>query len=352
MNKLKLFSIVAATIAIIFSSLVFADGGNRVGTAGSTQLLIPVGVRGIAMGLTTITDSKGVEALFWNPANLSREVGTSVTFSQMSYIADIGVQYGAIGINLGNLGSLGFAIKSLSIGDIPVTTVDDPDGNGQFFKPSFITTGLTYSIMLSDRVSVGLTTNLNFEKLGNVSKSNISFNVGISYNNLANVNGLSLGVVLKNFGPQSSYTGSGLNAISTTTSTSTGTAFLRGGKNFYVIQAATEELPTTLELGIGYHFSISQDNEFQANGVFQNSNYYYDEYRLGAEYAFRNMIFLRGGYQFIANATDDYAKQNSLSLGFGVKFGIGGDLNILIDYGYQQRKLFNDTHTFGVTLAF
>lgn len=216
MNKLKLFSIVAATIAIIFSSVVFADGGDRVGTAGSTQLLIPVGARGIAMGFTSITDSKGVESLFWNPANLSREVGTSVTFSRMSYIADIGVDYGALGFSLGKLGSLALSIKSISVGDIAVTTVENPDGTGQFFKPSFITTGLTYSIMLSDRISVGLTTNLNFEKLGDVSKSNLSFNAGINYTNLANLKGLSLGVVLKNFGPSSSFSGSGLDFLSKT----------------------------------------------------------------------------------------------------------------------------------------
>jgi hypothetical protein len=346
MNKLKLFSIVA-TIAIMFSSLVFADGGNRIGTAGSSQLMIPVGIRGIAMGSTSITDSKGIESLFWNPANLSREEGTSVTFSQMSYIADIGVQYGAIGINLGHLGSLGFSIKSLAVGEIAVTTVENPDGNGQFFSPKFITTGLTYSILLSDRVSVGLTANLNFEKLADVSKSNISFNAGISYSNLANINGLSLGVVLKNFGPQSSYNGTGLNILSKDVY-----GYLRQGNNYYKIQAASEELPTTLELGLGYRYAIGQDNYLQVNSVFQNSNFYYDEYRLGVEYAFQNTVFLRGGYMFIPNATDEYAKQNSLAAGFGVKFGLGSDLNVSIDYGYQKRKLFDDTHVFGVTLSF
>ncbi|MCX6173194.1 MAG: PorV/PorQ family protein [Ignavibacteriales bacterium] len=346
MNKLKLFLIVA-TISVIFSNLIFADGGNRVGTAGSTQLLIPVGTRGIAMNSTTLTDSRGVEALFWNPANLAREEGTSVTFTHSSYIADIGVDYGALGFNLGKLGSIALSIKSLSIGDIAITTVDNPDGNGQFFQPKFITTGLTYSIMLSDRISVGITTNLNFEKMAEVSKSNVSFNVGISYTNLANINGLALGIVLKNFGIQSSFAGTGLNILSKGEY-----GYLRQGNNYYTVQAASEELPTTLELGLGYRFAFGKDNALQLNGVFQNSNFNYDEYRVGLEYAFQDMIFLRGGYLFMPGTTDTNAKETTLTGGLGVKFGLGGNLKVLIDYAYQKRVLFNDTHTFGVSLAF
>lgn len=346
MNKIKLFTIVA-TISVIFSGIIMADGGNRVGTAGSAQLLIPVGTRGIAMGFTSLTDSKGIDALYWNPANLSRGEGTSVTFSHSNYIADIGVEYGAVGFSIGKLGSLAFSIKSLTVGDIPVTTVENPDGTGQFFKPQFITTGLTYSILLSDRISIGVTANYNFEKLDQVTKTNLSFNAGISYYNLANVNGLMLGIVLKNFGPQSSYDGTGLNLLSKSEY-----GYLREGNQFYKIQAATEELPTTLELGLGYRYIINQDNSVQVNGVFQNSNYYYDEYRLGFEYAFREMIFLRGGYLFTPGTDDVNGKLNRITAGFGVKFNLGSNLNVLVDYGYQKRELFNDTHTFGVTFAF
>lgn len=344
MNKLslKLVIIIAA-----LSSSIFAGGGNRVGTAGSTQLLIPVGPRGIAMGYTTITDSKGVEAMFWNPANLSLGTGSSVLFSHMNYIADIGVEYGAFSVNTGSFGSIGLSIKSLSIGDIQVTTADNPDGTGEFYKPQFLTTGITYSIMLSDRIAVGVTGNLNLERLASVSKSNVSFNAGISYSNLGNIEGLVLGVVLKNLGPQSSYSGTGLNI-----SSSNMPSYNRTGLQYYKIDAAAEDLPTTLELGVGYRYSFNAENILRVNTVFQNSNYYYDEYRVGLEYGYNDLLFVRGGFVITPEVSDQYSRQNSLSAGFGVKFGIGGNINASIDYAFQERKLFNNSHTFGVTLSF
>ena len=85
-------------------------------------------------------------------------------FSYMSHIADIGVTYFGVSTNLEGFGTVAVTLKSLAIGNINVTTVDNPDGNGQSFKPTFLTLGLTYSRMLSDRISVGLTMNYISEK--------------------------------------------------------------------------------------------------------------------------------------------------------------------------------------------
>jgi hypothetical protein len=175
----------------------------------------------------------------------------------------------------------------------------------------------------------------------------MSFNAGICYKNLGNINGLVIGIVLKNLGPQSSYDGSGLNITSQSMP-----SYDRTGIEYYKIQATSEDLPTTLELGIGYQFSINAKNALRVNGVFQNSNYYYDEYRIGLEYAFDDFLFVRGGYILTPEVTDENAKQNLLAAGFGVKVGIGGNMNISIDYAFQQRKLFENSHTFGVTLTF
>jgi len=92
-------------IGLIFMLLIlllgldnaYAGGGNRTGTGGANQLLIPVGVRGIAMGEQGVATSSGLEALFWNPAGVAKmNNSAAMTFSHMSYIADIGVEYGAV----------------------------------------------------------------------------------------------------------------------------------------------------------------------------------------------------------------------------------------------------------------
>jgi uncharacterized cupredoxin-like copper-binding protein len=123
---------------------------------GAAQLLIPVGARGIAMGNANIASSTGVEALFWNPANVaSMNRSVDVMFSHMNYIADIGVEYGAVAASVEGFGVLGFHVKSLSIGDIDVTTTEQPDGTGQKFTPQMLTAGVTFSRQLTDNIAVG-----------------------------------------------------------------------------------------------------------------------------------------------------------------------------------------------------
>ena len=108
-------------LIIVFALLlaldaVYAGGGNRTGTGGAAQLLIPVGPRGIAMGESNVATSYGVEALFWNPAGVAKLQGsTGVMFSHMSYIADIGVEYGAVSTNFEGFGILSLSLKSYQL---------------------------------------------------------------------------------------------------------------------------------------------------------------------------------------------------------------------------------------------
>lgn len=342
MKKIKLFAYLLL-LAVFASSTMFAGGGNRNGTAGAAQLLIPVGARGIAMGNATLTGATGVEALYWNPANLVRgEYSTGVIFSHMNYIADIGVEYGAVSTNLEGFGALAFSIKSLGIGEIPVTTVENPDGTGQTFKPQFLTVGVTYSRLLSDRIAVGLTANYVSEQIDLVKATGFAFNLGISYKNLANVNGLSFAVVLKNLGPQMKYDGSGLyvSAIS---------ADLNRPTQLYKLEAASFELPSTLELGFGYTYNFNESNALHVDGVFQNTNFYGDEYKVGAEYAFNNLFFVRGGYSYMPEIEAD-DNIYGVTAGVGINYNLGG-ANFKFDYAFRQVKYFDNNHIFTVTLG-
>jgi len=341
MNKMKVLSLV---LVILFAAgEIFAGGGSRNGTAGATQLLIPVGARGVAMSGATLVGATGVEGLYWNPANIaSGEYSTSVMFSHMQHIADINVEYGAVATNIEGFGSIGLSIKSLGIDEIPITTVQNPDGTGQNFKPSFMILGLTYARMLSDRISVGLTANVVSERIDLVSATGLAFNLGVSYKNLGNVDGLSFAVVLKNLGPQMKYDGTGLNvkAISTDLSRPT---------QWYKVEAAAFELPSTLELGFGYNYKFNESNAFVLNGVFQNSNFYGDEYKFGAEYGYNNLFFIRAGYALLEGVGDD-GNIFGLTAGAGINYDLGG-VGFKFDYAYRETKFFDNNHVFTVQLG-
>jgi hypothetical protein len=340
-------------IAILFSVLLvfvaattaFAGAGNRTGTNGASELLIPVGARDIALGGATISTTRGVEALFWNPAGVAKMTGSaSLYMSHMNYIADIGVEYGAVSANFNEFGVLSLSLKSLSVGDIPVTTTSDPDGTGQVFSPQFFTIGLSYSRQLSDRISVGLTTHILAERLGDVSANGVAFDVGVIYDNLASFEGLSLGVVVKNIGPQMTFSGPGLLTQASVTDQNR-------PPQLYAIEAAPFELPSTIEFGLGYKKAFDEVNAVLLTTSFQSNNFSGDEYRLGLEYGFQNMLFLRGGYTASQKDQTGGPYLYGPSFGLGVQYALGS-VDVSFDYAFRAVKVFDANHVISLKLGF
>jgi long-subunit fatty acid transport protein len=339
----KILSVVL--ILLLGSSITYPGGGTRTGTGGAAQLLIPVGAQGIAMGESNVATAYGIDALFWNPAGVAKmNNSASVTFSHMSYIADIGVEYGAVSANFEGFGIVSLNVKSLSLGEILVTTTRDPDGTGETFSPQMLVAGVSYSRQLTERIAVGLTANYLTETLGDASASGIAFNIGVLYDNLASINGLSFGVVIKNLGPQMQYDGSGLLQQATVTD-------FNRPPQLYKVESAPFELPTTFELGLGYRPNLLDDmNSLLITTAFKNNNFSDDEYKVGLEYGYNKMFFLRGGYTFAPQATED-------SYIYGFTGGVGVNysfetVSVRVDYAYRYAKYFDGNHIIGVSLGF
>jgi hypothetical protein len=340
----KISNLLIIVFALLLALDVYAGGGDRTGTGGAAQLLIPVGPRGIAMGEANLATSYGVEALFWNPAGVSKmSNSTSLTFSHMSHIADIGVSYGAVAANFEGFGVLGLSIKSLGIGDINVTTEQNPDGTGATFSPQLITAGVTYSRQLTERISVGVTVNYISEVIADVSASGFAFNAGVIYDDLANINGLSIGIAMKNVGPQMQFDGSGL-------LTEAEVPEFNRPPQYYKIESAPFELPSSFELGLGYKPKLDAMNSLQFSGVYLNNNFSSDEYKLGGEYGYNDMFFARLGYMMAPNIdSEDYLYGFTAGIGLKVKFeGVG----LLVDYAYRDTQYFDGNHVFALSLEF
>jgi hypothetical protein len=335
--------LILAFILLLGMDNIYAQAGNRTGTGGAAQLLVPVGVRGIALGQSDISSSRGIEALFWNPAGVSKmDNSASVLFTHMDYIADIGVEYGAVAANFEGFGIVALSVKSFSIGDIPVTTTRDPDGTGEMFSPQMLTAGITYSRQLTERISVGLTANFVTETLGDVSANGVGFNIGVIYDNLG-LEGLSFGVVLKNIGPQMQFGGTGLLVESDI-------ANVNRPPGYSTIESAPFELPSQFELGLGYKPTINEQNSLLVSGVFQNNNFSADEYKLGLEYGYDNTFFVRGGYALAPDLESDQYIYG-FSAGAGINYSFE-DIAIKVDYAFRDVEFFDGNHIFGVTLGF
>jgi hypothetical protein len=348
MKPNKLFMAVAVLLCLV----VLADGGfaqnKRIGTASSTQLLIPVGARGVALGGSQLANTKGVEAIYWNPAGLGRMHNSAEgMFSSMSYIADIDVSYGGVAGSFGEFGTLGFAVTSLNFGDIPLTTEDDPENiSGRFYSPAFVTLGLAYGRGLTDAIAVGFTAKIINEQIARASATGFALDIGIQYNNLIGVSGLELGVAVKNIGPQVKYDGPGLYRVARSTDG-------RRPEQRYRSEAASFELPSVVEIGLSYEGKVENNIMYGINGTFTNNNLYLDEYKVGAEVGMMLEAFElygRVGMGFVPQAETD---ENIFgeSFGLGVHYNAPG-IDITVDYAYRTATFFDGNNVFTVKFGF
>jgi hypothetical protein len=331
----------------ILSTTGVAANKNRIGTAGAQELLIPVGAAGVAIGGSSGVFLTGINSLYYNPAGLGRMPGSfEATFSQMSYIADISVTYGAVGIKVGEFGNIAFSLKSIGFGSIPVTTVDYPDGTGSSYSPTYLTLGMSYSRLLTDRISFGATAYLVSEKILNMSASGLSFDIGIQYHNLG-IKGLMLGIAVKNIGPNMTYSGSDALVRADVSGTTRGT-------QPYAVQMAGFEMPTMMEIGVAYSPKLDDMNAVTVSGLFRNNNYLDDEYQVGAEYGFNKMFFVRGGYALSPQTDKDPTGGKGYIYGFtggaGIRYTLS-DVTLSVDYAYRAVKYFDGNHVITVGIG-
>lgn len=342
-------SAMLATFAGAFAQGNQPEGERRSGTNAASELLIPVGARHIALGGAAIATASGLEALYWNPAGLARASrNANAMFSHMQHLADVNVNYFAVSSAFSGFGTLAFSVKALDIGDIAVTTEDSPDGTGALISPQFVTAGFTYSRVLSDRVGVGATINVVSETIDRVSATGLAFSFGVQYNDLVAINGLSLGVTLKNIGPAMQYGGTGLLRTGNVIDVSR-------GSSPYQIVAGKDELPSSLEIGLGYKLKVGEKNHLNLTSLYQDSNYDDDASRLGVEYSLNETLFLRGGYSFAFSAGNDPAGENryiyGLSAGAGFQRELGG-VEVSLDYAFRQVEFFDNSNVFTLKLGF
>jgi len=346
MSHLKRITFILLILS--FSAIeTFGGGQNRAGTSGAPELRIPVGARYLAMVGSPIANVTGLEAIYWNPAGVDFSPGSAnAIFSYRSYIADMSMNYIAASGRLGDLGSVGISFRSLSIGEINVTTMDQPDGTGQIINPSYFVLGLTYSKKLTDRISVGANFNLINESIDRIGASGFSFDFGVQYRNLFEVPGFDLGVVVKNLGSPIKYDGNALYVNAEIPDA------LRG-PTYYKIDAASAELPSEISIGLSYQRKFDEENWVTVSSAFQNNNYSYDDYKIGLEYTYKDIFYVRGGYLFSPQSTDNTPNifQN-YALGVGVNLKEYSDINLSVDYAYIPVKYFDGNHVFAISLGF
>ena len=260
----------------------------------------------------------------------------------MDLFNDMGVNYFGASGNFDKLGMLGVTVKSIDMGDIPVTTVEDMDGlGGGTFKPTLTTMGLTYANSFSDRAFFGVTGKIVYESIPRATASAMALDIGVQYTGLAGVDGLGLALVLNNLGTDMHYEGSGLTSQGTTED---------GISDFLNRESSYDKLPST------YNMSLSYNVAGAILGVtYTSHNFSYDELNMGAEYTLNDMFHLRAGMTSPMLEEDSMNENEtlySMNFGAGLKYSLYG-VNLVVDYTMRnQSDSFNTSNVFSLGLVF
>lgn len=350
-QKLTIWFIAFLVTMVLTVQVGAQSKGQRAGNAGAAELLIPVGSVGSALGGANLATSTGIEAIHWNVAGMAVIADKAeVMVSNLNYIAGVDVNYAAGAFKIGDGNAIGVSLKTLSFGDIAVTNSESPDGTGETFSPNYITVGLSYSRLMTDKINFGVTAKLVSERILRENATGVAFDFGIQYNTSF---GLGFGIALKNIGPNMKFSGNDLEVL-------TGEQAQRpdAEKENFRIPLANFELPTTLELGVAYRAGLSGNNNITFMGTFLNNNFGFDEYKLAAEYSLNDIVFLRGSYVLAWDADQSKLRSSDQdflfgpSFGGGLQFGLGSNINLQVDYAYRVTELFDDNQWFSVRIGF
>jgi len=337
MNKLsRNFLNALVVIALLGMSVLDANAGDdkRRGTAGASQLLVPVTARSASLGTSMtsgLTGMNGLEALYANPAGLALNKGTAAIFSRMDYVADIGVNYFGVAQNFGN-NNIAFTVNSWDFGDIPLQTEESPEISSVTYNASFITAGLSYARVFTDRISAGATFKVVSESIDDVSASAVAVDMGMTY--VVGETGLRLGVALKNIGTDIQYSGVGL-----TQQVQLPSQPGNATNNALTFESEGVELPSLLNFGVSYTRQMAESAVLTVLGNFRSNSFDQDQYSSGVELGLFDMLYLRGGLDIIGD--------NDLSFFTGTNFGAGVDLDLSgtrlqIDYALRSTDYFSN----------
>ncbi|MCC6398818.1 MAG: PorV/PorQ family protein [Bacteroidetes bacterium] len=332
-------------IALALGLLVIpasAQKVTKVGTTAAKFLSIPVGARALGMGGAFVGVASDASAMFWNPAGMARAKQAEVLVNHAEWLADIDFNWGGVMMPLGDLGTVGVSVTSLSMAEMERTTEEQPDGTGQTFSAGSFALGLSYAKNLTDWFSIGGTARYVNEHIWNSNATGFAVDIGTLFT--TPFDGLTFGAGISNFGTKLQMSGDDLLVQKDISPNNGNNANVNAN-----LSTESFDLPLTLRIGVAYQALENEDQSLilAVDAAHPNDNAEY--LNLGIEYAFfQRIVWLRGGYKAIG-ATDSEEK---FTVGGGVRYGLTSDLVFRLDYAFERFGRLSNVHKFSVALMY
>ncbi len=310
---MKKFFIIA--LLTVFS--INAYSSKKVAQTGGGFLDVGEGARACGMGEAFTVLGQDATSLFYNPAGIGEiDAGFDLSTGGTQWIADIQYLYLSGVLNAGVWGNFGFSLIAPDYGDFYGTIVTE-GGAGYAETDTFgvkaFCGGVAYAREFTDKFTVGLQVKYVSQYLGQNEKGDsiggyykednyvwtLAYDFGLLF--APGFKSFAFGMSVRNFSPRVTY------------------------------ELVGFELPLTFALGVGMDvldlFGEYEDYSFNIGAEMLHPRDWDEQYHVGGELSFKNMLFLRAGYKF------NYFAEG---LNAGVGISVGG---VKIDYSYSEFDL-------------
>lgn len=309
-------------LLLILSSSLFSF--EKVGTTSFQFLKVMTSARATSMAGAFTTLASSSDAVFYNPAGLTRVSKFSASFGYLDYFMDVNHMSFSAAYSFDQIGTFGLFGMVADMGEVFETKSSllgfDANGNynpgltGNVLNPQSMVLGLSYAYDLNDRFTFGLSIKYASEDLVLKKTSALIFDGGFIYK--TGFKSIVIGAAIRHFGQDIQF------------------------------EESSYPLPQTFNIGISsYLFSnedplISDigDNSLLISYDLVQPRDYDQQHALGLEYSFSEFVYLRGGYLFNGD-------QEDFSAGLGLRYK-----DYRVDYSYNNMgEYFGDTHRFTIS---
>lgn len=318
------------------------ESNTRVGSRGANFLQIGVGARAMAMGNAFGAIADGADAIYWNVAGMAKDPRFTALISYNDMYGDFGMQHiaGSVTVPAGE-GAWGFHIISFQSGDMTRTTEAFPEGGdpqfGETFEWTDLSLGLSYARQITDRLNVGLTVKYASSGINDASASFFGGDAGIQFR--TGLLGTTLAAGIRNLGSAGTYSGPLLRTAVTAANELFNTDRLVATQ----LDTRSWDMPTSFTFSVLWDLVGSPEALLTPNAdhglvLLTDATDAIDTAvmaRLGLEYSFRELFFVRGGKFFMNEANTGFRDfGHGLTGGLGVAIPLGGS-RLIVDYAYQ-----------------
>ena len=316
---------------------------TKVGTTIGGFLKFEVGPRAAGLGGAYVGLADDITTMAWNPAGISNldKMSFGVTHAQL--YAGITHSFFGYTFPMGNSNTVGLSAVYLNSGEMEVTTIDIPDGTGEYFSVQDLALGLTFSRQVTDFLSLGITGKLVREQIYREVAQTATFDFG-SYFDTGVMNTI-LGMAITNFSGEMKLDGPDLDASSDINQQNQGNRIVPS-------RLTTESWPLPLTFRMGIRTDLIGGIANRGVGSVHRLSLLADandpvdhkmRSNFGLEYEWSQLLSMRLGYH------NNYDTAG-LAGGFGLHLDAGGaDLNF--DYALSDYGLLDYVHQFAVQIS-